>query len=405
MQINWQKLNIPIIGLHLLILIHFMACNARENQPTITSNTDTAIVVGAARFDQYLHLLQSKQVGMVVNHSSMVGDTHLTDTLLSQGITITKIFAPEHGFRGDLANGETVEDGTDKKTGLPIISLYGKNKKPDSVMLSGLDIMVFDMQDVGTRFFTYLSTMHYVMEACAEHKVPLIILDRPNPNGYYIDGPVMQKEHQSFIGMHPIPIVHGMTLGELAQMINGEQWLANAAQAEIKVVPVLNYDHNSRYQLPVRPSPNLPNQKAVNLYPSLCLFEQTIMSVGRGTDHPFTCYGHPAYPDTTFAFLPQSRTESVYPKHEGVQCYGVDLSGEPDLNRFELKYLIHAYEAMSGYEDVFFKKYFARLAGNEHLAKQIIQGTPEQEIRQSWKQELEEFKKKRKKYLLYTDFE
>lgn len=404
MQINWQKLNIPILSLFLLGTLSLLACNTEKKESPYPKPEIKTIKVGAERLDLYLSSLENKRIGLVVNHSSLVGQNHLVDTLLNLKIQVTKIFAPEHGFRGDLANGESVENGVDKKTNLPILSLHGKHKKPTAEMLSDIDLVIFDIQDVGTRFFTYISTMHYVMEACAENEIPVMILDRPNPNGYYVDGPVMEDDHKSFLGMHSIPIVHGMTVGELAQMINGEFWLQDSLQCDLSIVEVENYDHSIRYKLPIRPSPNLPTALSVNLYPSLCLFEQTTMSIGRGTDHPFSMYGNPDFPDTTFSFLPKSRTESIYPKHEDMVCYGINLEGETELERFELKYLIDAYQQMSKPSN-FFSKYFERLAGTEELEKQIIAGLTEEEIRKTWQDDLESFKILRKKYLIYKDFE
>ena len=408
MQINAIKLNIPTLVIFLLLSMFEISCSQRSADSQVVQEIEPPskeIIVGAERLDMYLPLLENKKVALVVNHSSFINQTHLVDSLLSRSVSIVKLFAPEHGFRGDLANGEHVSDGMDKKTGLPILSLHGKTKKPTPEMMEELDVVIFDIQEVGARFYTYLSTMHLVMEACAEANVPMIVLDRPNPNGHYVDGPVMEDAHKSFLGMHNIPIVHGMTLGELAQMINSEGWLTDSLKCRLKVISVSNWNHNTPYVLPIRPSPNLPNAKAINLYPSLCLFEQTIMSVGRGTDTPFTVLGHPQFPDTTFSFTPVSRQESKYPKHEGIKCFGENLIEENDLSEFSLSYLIEYYKLLNSADDSFFKKYFNRLAGTNELQTQIESGWTEEGIKATWQEDLKKFKQMRKKYLLYPDFE
>jgi len=403
-----------------------VSCQTSEStavaDTTTVAKEDLPISPAAYQTEAYLHLLQNQRVGMVVNHTSLIDATHLVDSLLSRGVNITQIFAPEHGFRGEAANGEEVQDATDVRTGLPIISLYGKNRKPSAEQLSNVDIIVFDIQDVGARFYTYISTMHYVMEACAELNKPMVILDRPNPNGFYIGGPVRQPKQKSFLGMHPIPIAHGLTVGELAQMINGEGWLPDSMQCNITVIPVENYSHADRYSLPVRPSPNLPNDQAINLYPSLCLFEATSLSLGRGTDFPFQVLGNPnrdiqqgilaKNPSfDSIQFTPEDIPGVAFDtKHRGELCYGVDLRNIPRLEEFTLKYILdfhqQAIEAGMSDEEFFDRpEAFALLAGNEELQTQIEQGIDEAAIRQSWEPELSEYKAMRKKYLLYEDFE
>ena len=400
MQIKAKHIKYPIFQFSYLILILlFSGCKAE------TPANGNPVITGNARFDKYLSQLENKRVGLVVNQSSLVGETHLVDTLKALGINITSIFAPEHGFRGEAADGITVEDGIDMKTSIPVMSLYGKVKKPTDEHLSQVDVMVFDIQDVGTRFYTYLSTMHWVMEACAENDVPLIVLDKPNPNGHYVDGPVLEMKHQSIVGMHQIPVVHGMTLGELALMINEENWLSDSLKCDLKVIPVSNWVHGDSYHLPVRPSPNLPDDEAVSWYPSLCFFEGTTVSVGRGTDNPFTRIGHPEIRNSDFSFTPLSRQESVYPKHEGKLCFGMDLRGIAPGDSLNLSLLIDYYQKLNKLGEPFFKKYFTRLAGTEKLQQQIENGLTEVEIRRSWEADLKIFREKRKKYLLYEDNE
>lgn len=368
------------------------------------------VITGAARTGEYIPLLNGKNVAVVANQTSMIGETHLVDSLLSLGINIKKIFSPEHGFRGDASAGVHLDDYIDEKTGLAVISLYGKNRKPAKEDLSDVDIVLFDIQDVGLRFYTYISTMHYVMEACAENDVDLIVLDRPNPNGFYVDGPVLDTNRRSFVGMHPVPVVYGMTIAEYARMINGEGWLKDSITCDLKYIECKNYDHNTYYELPVKPSPNLPNLRSVYLYPSLCFFEGTCMSVGRGTDLPFQVYGHPDYPESGFSFTPRSiKGEAIDPKHKGQECKGVDLSHIPydffhNNCRLVLDWLIDAYTRMDCKED-FFNNYFDTLAGTDELRKMIIEGKNKWVIRASWKNDVKEFKAIRKEYLLYEDFE
>ena len=361
--------------------------------------------LGAENFLKlYYRDLAGKRLALVVNHSSLVyhhkGQTHLTDTLLSLGLKIQKVFAPEHGFRGDADAGETVKNDTDTKTGLPIISLYGKNKKPTSEQLADVDVVIFDIQDVGVRFFTYISTMHYAMEACAENKKTFYVLDRPNPNGHYIAGSVLQKGFESFIGMHPIPVVHGLTVGELAQMINGEKWLAGGLKCDLVVVPMKNYDRGSPYSTPVKPSPNLPNHASILWYPSLCLFEGTIMSVGRGTEFPFQVVGYPDKKMGTFSFTPKSIAGMAKnPLYENQTCYGKDYRNTPPPN-FTLEPLIEFYKKFPE-KDKFFNSFFDKLAGNSLLKQQIKQGMSNEQIQETWKKDLDDYKKLREKYLLY----
>ena len=372
--------------------------------------TEGEILTGAERPQIYLPFLEGKNVGIVANQTSVISENsaekngylHLVDYLIEENIKVGKVFAPEHGFRGTADAGEMVKDGTDTKTGLPIVSLYGKNKKPSPAQLEGIDIMVFDIQDVGARFYTYISTLHYVMEACAEAGIPVVVLDRPNPNGHYIDGPILEPAHKSFVGMHPVPVVHGMTMGEYAQMINGEGWLAQGAKCDLTVVPMKNYDHQTPYSLPIKPSPNLPNDRAINLYPSLCFFEGTTVSVGRGTGMQFQVFGAPFLPSPPygFRFTPQPNPGASHPKHQGLMCHGKDLRDFPRLNNLNLEWLIEAYTA-SDEEKSFFTPYFTTLAGTEKLQQQIEQGLTYREIRKTWLEGLNDYKQVRKKYLLY----
>ena len=379
---------------------------AGETKISIPLKQET-IRVGAANIPEYLPVLKTKKVGIVANQTSVImkanGEyVHVVDSLLALNIAVKKVYAPEHGFRGTADAGERIQDGTDGKTGLPIISLYGKNKKPTPEQLSGLDIVVFDIQDVGARFYTYISTLHYVMEACAESGIPVLILDRPNPNGHYVDGPVLNVTHKSFVGMHPVPIVHGMTIGEYAKMINGEQWLKGGLQCELTVIPVKNYDHKTPYSLPIKPSPNLPNDRSINLYPSLCLFEGTNVSVGRGTGKQFQLYGSPFLPENGFSFMPKPNEGAKKPRYEGKTCYGKDLGKTERLEKLHLEWLIEAYENTAD-KSSFFGAFFVKLAGTEVLQQQIALGLSEEEIRRSWWKALEDFKGIRKKYLLYDD--
>ncbi len=377
---------------------------ATEIPVTVPAATQKAkpLQTGAEQLELYLPQLKGKRVGLVVNQTSVVGQTHLVDTLVSRGVDVVTIFAPEHGFRGEADAGAYVKDAKDIRTGLPIVSLYGKNKKPSAEQLKNLDVLVFDIQDVGTRFYTYISTMHYMMEAAAENNKPVMVLDRPNPNGHYVDGPVLEKAHQSFVGMHPIPIVHGLTVGELAEMINGEKWLEGQRQADLTVVPVANYTHNTAYILPVKPSPNLPNAQAITLYPSLCLFEGTNVSVGRGTPTPFQVIGSPYYTEKDFSFTPESTPGATNPPYKGQACYGMNLTAPAKAQPFTLAYLLKMYK-QSTEKDKFFNNFFEKLAGTSQLREQIKAGKSEAEIRASWEPALSDYKTLRKQYLLYPE--
>ena len=362
-------------------------------------------VTGAARFDQYKKLISGKSIAIVANQTSMVGNSHLVDTLIAKGMNIKVIFAPEHGFRNMADAGETIESGKDAKTGITVTSLYGSHLKPTPEDLAGIDYVIFDIQDVGARFYTYISTLNYILEACAENNVACIVLDRPNPNGFYFDGNILDTAYSSFVGMNPVPIVHGMTVGEYARMLNGEGWLKGGVKCSLTVIPCLNYTHATNYTLPVRPSPNLPNQNSIYLYPSICFFEGTSLSLGRGTSTPFQVYGSPLLPDRGFSFTPQSVAGAKNPPLLGEKCYGVDLSRaietgivpKPQLN---LELIINAYNDFPE-KDKFFTSYFEKLAGGTTLREQIQKGLTAEQIRESWKPGLEAFGKIRQKYLLY----
>jgi uncharacterized protein YbbC (DUF1343 family) len=357
-------------------------------------------VPAAEQLDKYLGLLKEKRVAMVCNQTSRIGNTLLVDSLLKLHINIIKIFSPEHGFRGDEDAGKFIASDIDEKTKLPIISLYGKNKKPSPASLQNIDVVLFDIQDVGVRFYTYISTLHYVMEACAENNIPLIVLDRPNPLGFYVDGPVLDTAYRSFVGMHPVPLVYGMTMGEYAQMLNGEHWLKKGEQCKLSVILCQNYTHHSRYILPVNPSPNLKNMTSIYLYPSLGLFEGTAISVGRGTDYPFQVMGHPSLKGNfSFSFIPQSKSGAANPPQKGKKCYGIDLRQQFD-STFTLSYIIKIYKAFPNKKE-FFNSFFVRLSGDKRIQTDIAAGKPEAEIRNLWKPDVETFKKIRKKYLLY----
>jgi uncharacterized protein YbbC (DUF1343 family) len=380
---------------------------------TVFAQSGKPLLVGAERMAEYVPSLAGKTVGLVVNHTSIVGpsQTHLVDTLLAQKINVTKVFAPEHGFRGMADAGQEIKTETDPKTGLPVVSLYGNTKKPTAEHLKGLDVVIFDIQDVGARFYTYISTMHYVLEACAEAGIPVIILDRPNPNGFYVDGPIMEDKYKSFVGMHPIPVVHGLTVGELAQMINGEKWLSKGIQCNITIVPCFGYTHQTMYQLPVKPSPNLPNMESIYLYPSLCFFEGTIMSVGRGTDRPFQIFGHPDYAIGDYEFTPLSVSGAKNPPYKGVQCRGVELQefGQDYFERtckLDFQWLLQSYQYFkkAGKGDEFFNSFFEKLAGTAKLREAIINEYDAAEAGTFWQPELDKYMAMRKQYLLYPDF-
>lgn len=367
-----------------------------------------SIIVGANRSGEYLGLLEGKKVGIVANQTSVIfknhkDHTHLVDSLLSLKIDIKKVFAPEHGFRGKADAGEKVKDGLDTKTGLPLISLYGKNRKPSKEMLKGLDIVVFDIQDVGVRFYTYIATLQLVMEACAENNIPVLVLDRPNPNGHYIDGPTMEKEHTGFLGMTTIPLVYGMTIGEYANMINEEGWLKSESKVALTVIPLEHYDHNAAYSLSIRPSPNLPTDTAINLYPSLGLFEGTNINAGRGTEFQFQRYGASFLDSTQYSFRywPRPNFGSKSPKENGKVCYGKDLSKFPKMNQVSLNWIIDAYKNTKDKSLFFNTSGFTKHAGTKKLQQQIEAGLSEEEIKKSWQSDLDKFKKIRAKYLLY----
>ncbi len=379
-------------------------------------------MTGADNLNNHLELFENKKVGIVTNQTGLVTydsiystmdevglnkqklvirTVHLVDYIMEQTpVKLVKIFAPEHGFRGTADAGEHVDDTKDAKTGLPILSLYGNNKKPTAEHLAGIDILLFDLQDVGARFYTYISHLHYIMEACAENNVSLIILDRPNPNGGIVDGPILDPEHSSFVGMHPIPILHGMTIGEYALMINGQGWLKNKVQCHLNIIPCENYSRTMSYNLPVNPSPNLPNPQSINLYASLCFFEGTNVSVGRGTETQFQVYGSPYLPNTGFSFTPKPNFGAKNPMFDGIICYGEDLTKIQKVNRLELKWLLKAYRETSNPEK-FFNSFFTKLAGSPVLQSQIEAGLSEEAIRESWEEGLVNFKKMREDYLLY----
>jgi uncharacterized protein YbbC (DUF1343 family) len=410
-------------GLPVLFLSAFLSLGSCANQgssntatppaaspvpgaPTASPPPQDRLQTGAEQTGRYVPLLQGKRVAMVVNQTSVIGNSHEVDSLLALGVNIKLIYAPEHGFRGDADAGAHVSNATDTKTGLPIISLYGKNKKPTAQQLQDIDVVLFDIQDVGARFYTYISTMHYVMEACAEQNKQVMVLDRPNPNGYYVDGPVLEPKYKSFVGMHPIPVVHGLTVGELAQMINGEKWLAGQKSCQLTVIPVAHYTHRMRYSLPVKPSPNLPNDLAIQLYPSICLFEGTQVSVGRGTDWPFQVIGSPYYTKKAFSFTPRSVPGATNPPFLNQVCYGKKLAPADIPGKFSLAFVLDFYQNSSRQQTFFnSNNFFNTLAGTDKLQAQIRAGRSEAEIRASWQPALQQYKALRRKYLLYPDFE
>ncbi len=401
------------------ILFSLLACNSskahqEEQDKVVTTQPDISpkeIMVGAERLDVYLPKIQNKDIALVVNQTSTIGDIHLVDSLLKIGISIKKIFAPEHGFRGTADAGEQVKDGNDVQTGLPVVSLYGKKKKPNKEDLIGIDLIIFDIQDVGARFYTYISSMAYLMEACAENNIAFLILDRPNPNGHYVDGPILKKGYESFVGLHPIPVVHGMTIGEYAQMVNGEGWLKNGVKCNLEIIKCENYDHNTFYDLPIKPSPNLPNMRSIYLYPSICYFEGTEVSVGRGTDKQFQVIGAPGFTAGNYKFTPVSKPGAKYPPHQNIICNGydltlIDIEKIKNHNSLDLSYVLEFYKNYKPKKGFFSENlFFDKLAGSDELRKQIIAGKSEAEIKETWQIDLEKFKKIRKPYLLYKDFE
>ena len=387
----------------------------KKTPKSFFSHLNSDYMTGAENIVEYKSILENKRVGIVTNQTGIIRklesnttdnsfktiDVSVVDFLLENKVNITKIYAPEHGFRGTADAGELITDGKDAKTGLPIISLYGDNKKPKPEQLANIDVLLFDLQDVGARFYTYISTLHYIMEACAENNIDLIILDRPNPNGTIVDGPLLEKEFSSFVGMHTVPTLHGMTIGEYGLMINGEKWLKNGIQCNLKVIPCVNYKREMNYSLPVKPSPNLPNDQAINLYPSLCLFEGTNVSSGRGTEKQFQIYGSPFLPESDFSFTPVSNFGSKDPMNKNQLCYGEDLSKISKVHELELKWLLKAYETTAD-KSKFFNSFFTKLAGTKKLQEQIEQGLSEKEIKKTWQEDLIEFKKMRKNYLIYN---
>lgn len=390
-----------------VILFPFLllsSMNCTQNKSLQLVNHDE-VTNGSERVDKYLNQLKNKNVAVVANQSSMISNVHMIDSLISLNINIIKIFCPEHGLRGVNDAGQKISDNIDEKTNIPILSLYGSHKKPTADDLRNIDIVLFDLQDVGTRFYTYISTLTYVMEACAENNIPIIVLDRPNPNGFMIDGPVMEEEHQSFIGLHPVPVVYGMTIGEYAMMVAGEQWINKAYDLDLEVIPLIDYNHNMIVKLKIRPSPNLPNWQSVYLYPSLCFFEGTIISVGRGTELPFQVYGHPDISSGNFIFTPKSKEGASDPKLKDEICNGENL--QQYANRFNehphqinLQWIIETYQLLKDNHD-FFNNYFVKLAGTETLRIQIESGLSQEKIQQSWQPGINNFKNIRSKYLLY----
>ena len=401
---------------YLLIVTIFQSniCNIHsiniENKNKKSEINTGDIIVGANQISRYIDYINKKNIGIVANHTSVIfkkdnSYTHLVDSLLSLNVNISKIFTPEHGYKGENYNGENVEDKVDQNTGLEIISLHGKDREYGKISdndLIDIDLMIFDIQDVGTRFYTHISTLHYVMEACARNNIPLLVFDRPNPNGSYIDGPVLENENKSFVGMHPVPIVYGMTIGEYAQMINGESWLNSKVKCNLKVIEILNYKRDYNYSLLIKPSPNLPNERSISLYPSLCLFEGTNVSVGRGTTNQFQVIGSPYLDQNiySFTFIPKPNQGSKYPPHNNIKCYGLDLRDKLVERKLNLSYIVDAYKNTKNKSE-FFNNYFIKLSGTKDLKTQIINNTPEEIIRKSWKDKIDEFKLIRKKYLIY----
>jgi len=421
-MIHFKLRKSTYLFLFLLMNFQLFSCAQKvENEKIKNKNTEKDVLeikTGAERTNLYLSKLKGKNIAIVANQTSVLTvlqraevapnvmgskkvSQHLVDYLHNyNGIKVQKVFAPEHGFRGKADAAELVKDGIDKKTGLPIVSLYGKSKKPSEKQLEGIDLVVFDIQDVGVRFYTYISTLHYVMEACAENKIPLIILDRPNPNAHYIDGPVLEPKHASFVGKHPVPVVYGMTIGEYGQMVNGQKWLKNGIKCDLTVIPLENYNHNSSYSLPIKPSPNLPNDKSINLYPSLGFFEGTTINAGRGTEFQFQRYGAPFFKKTDFSYTPIANEGAKYPKHKNKLCHGYNLIGTKHLSKIDLSFLLNAYQ-QTPKEEFFFGETFTIHAGTEKLQQQIEQGLSETEIKKTWQKGLADFKKIRSKYLIY----
>lgn len=434
-----MKVHLTFLLALIATLSFSFSCTAQSKSPAVPKANSNKIVPAAERLDAYLPLLKGRKVAVFANQTSTVGNAHLVDVLKKNGVTIKVIFGPEHGFRGTADAGEKVETVVDKATGVPVVSLYGKKRKPSKEDLEGVDVMLFDIQDVGVRFYTYISSLEEYMESAIEHNIPLVVLDRPNPNGHYVDGPVLEPRFKSFVGMQPVPVVYGMTIGEYAQMILGEGWLSKetmkayeqnvlaaiyppgAKYFQLTVIPNGGYTHKSMYTLPVKPSPNLPDIQSIYWYPSTCFFEGTVLSEGRGTDKPFQIFGHPSLPKNLYKFTPTSREGAREPKLKGQVCYGWNVSGTPQEvlrkvdNRLQLGWLIMAYKLFPDKHAFFLapKKdkltdtdyFFNKLAGNATLMQQISKGVPEPTIRKSWEPGLKKFKTIRKKYLLYPDFE
>lgn len=403
-----MKINFFVV---ILSVISFYCTTNKAPVPLSSFRVDAEkpLSVGAENMDLYWPLIKDKKVAFVVNQTSRLGDQHLIDSLHALGLKIERIFAPEHGFRGKADAGEKITDGKDPSTGIPITSLYGKKRKPAKEDLAGLDWVIFDIQDVGARFYTFISSMHYVMDACAEYGIPFMVLDRPNPNGHYADGPVLDPNFSSFVGMHEVPVVHGMTIGEYATMVNEQGWLSYGKKCTLKVIPCENYTHQTPYILPIKPSPNLPNNRAIYLYPSLCFFEGTEVSIGRGTDKQFQLIGLPGYTKGDYSFVPTSKDGARYPKHQDATCNGYDLTtlSAEEIRaeaRLNLSHLINFYQQAPQKEKFFLKSnFFEKLSGGDQLRQQIIQGLTEDEIRKSWEPRLTEYKAMRRKYLLYPE--
>ena len=397
----------PFVLILSLALVFGCGSESKAVKSDMIELTEPAVITGAERMQKYIPTLQGKNVGLVVNQTSVVYGKHLADTLLDFEIKVKKIFAPEHGFRGTADAGAKVKDGVDPKTGLPVFSLYGKTKKPTPEMLEGLDVVVFDIQDVGCRFYTYISTLTLVMEACAQKGIPVIVLDRPNPNGHYVGGPVLKKGFESFVGMHNVPVVYGMTIGEYGAMVNGEKWLKDGVECDYTVIELLEYDHSRSEALPIAPSPNLPTYNSILYYPWLCFFEGTVVSVGRGTNHPFEQIGHPDYSGDDHAFTPISGPGAKYPKLENLVCHGIDFSKQnPRFTysqaAFSIDHLVDFYQDLDMDEGFFLENNFIdKLAGSDQLRKDILAGKSAEEIQAGWQQDIEEFMFMRENYLLY----
>lgn len=404
-----KQLNTLLCGTFFLLLNGLFACSQGlppKDQVVENQAVDQQeLILGNERVDEYFPMLQHKNIGFVGNHTSVIDSLHMVDYLLERSFSVKVVFSPEHGFRGKADAGENVKNSIDQLTGLPIVSLYGDNKKPTKEQLEEVDVFLFDIQDVGARFYTYISTLHYVMEAAAENNIPLILLDRPNPNGHYVDGPILEENYRSFVGMHPVPIVHGLTIGEYAKMINGEKWLAKGQSCDLTIISCLNYKRKDRYEPPIAPSPNLPNLRSIYLYPSLCLFEGTVISVGRGTDYPFQQVGNPTLLEFKDYFTPKETEGAKKPKLLGQKCYGLNFStvsvdSLQQMEQLDLSFLIQFYESYDQ-KEMFFNNFFNLLAGNSSLKKAIQDGKSTQEIRASWEKGLVDYKEMREKYLLY----